>query len=785
MNGLSSSEARQKLLRNGHNEIPSKQENTALILLLRQFKSPLTYLLLAATLFSWVIGDKIDGVLIFFILVLNTVLGFYQEYKASKELQALKKIEVAQSRCLRDGKQVEIPSHELVEGDVVILEPGDKIPADCKIIESYNLTVNESSLTGESLPVIKSFEKDKESAEGKLFMGTTVVTGRAKALVTYTGLNTRFGRLALNLSKVESDSTPLEKNLTKLSQTIALAGFIISVILFALRIFHEVNPRLALLESVAVLVAAVPEGLPTAITFILVVGVRRMYHKKTLVRKLAAIESLGSTTVICTDKTGTLTENKLSVQTVESIDEKAILKAAVLCNSAQLIIKDSQTEAVLGDETEGALLLWAKKQGINIDELRSEHKLIEEAPFDSKLRYMAVEVSEGSKKHIYIKGAPETVFEMCSLSEKEKTKALQTFEDLSQKGLRVLAFAERSTSPTSLTALTSLTFLGLIGISDTIREEAVLAVRKAQKAGIKVVMITGDNELTAKHIGEKVGILKENDEVLLGDQLDELTDEELDQKINQVAVFARCVPEHKLRIVQSFQRRGEVVAVTGDGVNDALALKQAEIGVAMGSIGTDVAKEASDMVILDDNLSTIVEAVEQGRLIYSNILKTVKFLMAGNLSEVAVIFITGLLGFPAPLQPVQILWINFVTDGLPAMSLALDSSSGSLMRNKPRSSSETLLGRKNAVSILVAGFIMSGITSTIYIVLTLQQSPFAQAATFTAVVLVQMVYIFLLRKNHSLTSNKYLLYSVASVIVMQGIILAIPELRHLFKVEGF
>ena len=792
MESLNSSQAAEKLHEFGFNELPPKPPASIFKLLFEQFKSPLTYLLIAASVFSFAIGDPLDGVLIIVILVLNSILGFYQEYKASRELEALKKMEVTTSRVIRDGKQIEIPSRELVPGDIIVLESGDKIPADSILIEAFDLAVNESSLTGESLPVIKTHEEtksDNSAALNKLFFGTSVVSGRAKAQIVYTGKNTRFGKLALTLSELEDEKTPLEKSLGKLAQTIAILAFITSTLLFTLRLVQEISPKIALLESIALLVAAVPEGLPTAITFILVIGVRRMYHKKTLVRKLSAIETLGSTTVICTDKTGTLTQNKLSVQEVSTHNQELLIKSAVICNSAQLVMKeDHGTTDILGDETEGALLIWSQQEKAQIDEIRSNAKIVEELPFDSKTRMMAVLAKEKSSHTLYIKGAPETILPLTTISDSEKKKIESIYESYAKQGLRVLAFATKShikTEDKIEKELKNTQFLGLIAIADTIRPEAVVAVSKAQKASIKVVMITGDNELTAKAIGEMVGILKPDDEIMLGSQLEELTDEELDQRIKQIAVFARCIPEHKLRIVKSYQRLGEVVAVTGDGVNDALALKQSQIGVAMGKIGTDVAKEASDLVIQDDNFATLVDAIEEGRLIYNNILKTVKFLMAGNLSEVLVIFLSGLLGFPPLLQPAQILWINFVTDGLPALTLAFDKSSTSLMNSGPRSRTDAIVGRKNMTAIALSGVAIALINLGIFIVSRIYFPGLAQTIVFCTIVVTQIIFVMILRKDQPLMSNKYFIYSVIFVLALQALIVFIPGLRELFHLESF
>jgi Ca2+-transporting ATPase len=441
---------------------------------------------------------------------------------------------------------------------------------------------------------------------------------------------------------------------------------------------------------------------------------------------------------------------------------------------------------ILGDETEGALLLWAQDKKVSIEKLRTESKIVEELPFDSKTRMMAVLAKEINTHTLYIKGAPEVVIPITTLSDSEKKQIEMKYQEFARQGLRVLAFAQRTKIKATNqieSELKQAEFIGLVAIADTIRPEAIKAVAKAKKASIKVVMITGDNELTAKAIGEQVGILKENDEIMLGSQLEELSDEELDKRIRQVAVFARCIPEHKLRIVQSYQRLGEVVAVTGDGVNDALALKQSQIGVAMGKIGTDVAKEASDMVIQDDNFATLVDAIEQGRLIYSNILKTVKFLMAGNLSEVLVIFLSGLLGFPPLLQPAQILWINFVTDGLPALTLAFDRSSTSMMNSRPRSQTDAIVGRKNLIAIAISGTTIALVNLAIFMMAQQYLPQLAQTIVFCTIVLTQIIFVMILRKDQPMYSNKYFIYSVILVLILQALIVTVPGLREAFHLE--
>lgn len=779
--GLTSKQAKTYLNTYGLNQLPEKSTVNFLRLITNQFKNMFSFILIFATLISFLIGDHIDGYLIGTILLLNTLLGFWQEYKASKELAALRKLEVATSRVVRDGVEVEISSKELVPGDIVLLENGDKIPADGEILEAYDISVNESSLTGESLPVTKSTDKKDNS----VYFGTTVTSGRAKMQVTKTGADTKFGKITLVLADVKEESTPLEIALNNLAKKIGIGAILISLFMFGFKITQGEPVLDVLFSSIALMVAVVPEGFPAIITVLLALGVRRMYQRKTLVRRMSAVESLGATNIICADKTGTLTMNQMSVaQTlIDKNDFKSAIHASVICNSASLAIKENHGSFdILGDTTEGALLLWAKKENIDIDSLRGSGKIIEEIPFDLKRRRMTVVWQDKDGTVVYSKGAPESILPLCTLS-KEQYKTLESkYKNLASKGLRVLAIASKKFSKDDKDIENNLQFLGLVGIADMPHPEAAGTIAKARSAGIEVVMITGDNELTAKSIAEDVGLLKEGDEILTGEQLDMLTDDELIQRLDKIRIFARVLPEHKLRIVQNYQRMGKVVAVTGDGVNDALALKQAQVGIAMGQTGTDVAKESADIIITDDNLSTIVAAIEQGRIIYNNILKIVKFLMAGNLSEMLVIVIISLAGYPAPLLPVQILWINFVSDGLPALSLAADQSTSGIMQNPSRGRSQSILNYKSLRFIFLSGSLIAlfNISLFLYTFHTYELQT-ARIIVFTSMVFSQMIFIFFVRGFKEITSNKYLIVSVTLVIIMQLLILFLPFFQVLFK----
>lgn len=768
MTGLTKHQAQEALKKYGPNLLPATSGSSALKIFISQLQNPFTIVLLIAVFLSFLVGDKIDALLILAILMLNTALGFWQEYKASKELEALRKLEVLYSRVLRDGIEVEIPSSEIVPGDLVILESGDKIPADGEILESYSLQVNESILTGESLPNLKTTKKD----ENNLFFGTTVVSGRAKFIVTKTGLHTRFGSIAKTLTEVEEEKTPLEQSLSGFIKGVAILVVLVSLGIMIIRLIQGFELIETLLISIAMLVAAVPEGLPAVVTIVLAMGVRKMYRKKALVRKMVAVESLGAATVILSDKTGTLTKNEMRVREVKAVEELELLKCAVLCNSASLVIKeDGGSFDVLGDTTEGALLLWAKDKGIDYELMRSEGKLLEEIPFSLESRKMTVIWEHKGKKASYTKGAPEVILKELNLSEKEFEAWEKEYQKMAKIGLRVLAFSKDKQ------------FLGLIGIADQIRPEVKEAIRVAKEAGIKVVMVTGDNELTAKEIAGQVGLLSEGDEILTGIQLNELDDRALKSRIGKIGVFARITPEQKYRLVKVYQDLGEVVAVTGDGVNDALALKQAQIGVSMGKSGTDVAKEASDVVLLDDNFATLVLAVEQGRVIYANFLKVIKFLMTGNFSEILLISIASIFALPTPLLPTQILWINFVTDGLPALALGFDSPSSNIMRVPPKKE-HNILNPAMIRYILIGGILIAVLCIIVFWVVNASfglQS--ARAATFTVMVVLQMILPFAIRRHHSIFSNKKLLGSVLLMLIFQGLILTVPALRSIFGLD--
>ena len=786
--GLTTAQAHALLQKFGPNKIPEKKEKSAFSLFISQFKNIFSLMLIAAVALSFLVGDRLDGFLILIILILNAFLSFWQEFKATREIQALANFEPPHSRAVRDGKEFEILSADLVPGDVVVIGAGDKIPADGKLIEGFEVKVNESSLTGESTPVAKSVN----GKNNELFLGTWVVEGEGKIEITATGENTKFGKIAGSLEEIQEELTPLEISLNSLAIKISIIIFGIAGFISVLSLIQGTDLVDVFFGSIALIIAAVPEGLPAIITVLLAIGARRMYKKKTLVRRMSAIENLGITDVILIDKTGTITKNEMAVRTVDIKNEDnkgKLIQTAVVCNSASLVKKENDPDSfdILGDTMEGALLIWAKKQNADIDSLREEFKVIREIPFDSKRKMMSVLASAGDETFLFSKGAPEVIIPLLDTSKNYKNSLKNDYKKMAEDGLRVLALAFRDYTgkSTSANLERKLKFLGLVGIADEPREEAKEAIRRARAAGIEIVMITGDNELTAKEISEDVGLLTKDDEVITADLLDEMDEAQLKKRIFKIRIYARANPEHKLRIVEAFQSLGYVVAVTGDGVNDSLALKRAQVGVSMGIAGTDVAKESSDLIILDDNLSTIITAIEQGRLIFRNILKIIRFLLTGNLSEVLLILIVTLLGFPIPLLPAQILWINFVTDGLPAISLAADKSPGNLLTT-PKRSTNSLFDLKMFRFIGAWGGLIATLNVIAFIYsYNVYGIDFARNTVFTLMIVSQMMFLmFVIRKRQNFLGNKYLLFSVALVLIFQLLILTVPPLQNLFGVYG-
>lgn len=706
--GLTHQEAKNILQRVGPNEITAKSRITPLQIFFSQFKSLLVIILIIASIVSFLLGDFIDSLLIMIVVFLNAILGFVQEYKAEQAIAALKKMTVSKIRVMRDGVERQIESREVVPGDIIIIEQGDKIPADCQLIESIHLEINEAALTGESQPVEKDHTDPKKNS---IFLGTIVEKGRGVALVLATGMQTKFGSIAMSLSTIDEEKTPLESKLNTLGFQLGILAFVASTTVFVIGYLAHHPFVEIILTSISLAVASVPEGLPAVVTITLAIGMQRMARKKAILRKLSSIEALGSITVIATDKTGTLTQNKMHVDTVfvdnttfthddkklnkNNVTFAKLLEAGILCNNATLASTGKvKNFDVLGDSTEGSLLLLSTDNDVSIDETKKKGTLIEEFAFDQNLKIMSTIWRQNNNKYVFTKGAPESILTLCTdimlngttkkITKNDIETIQKTYAQFAKDGLRIMALSFRKINNVPKhrkEAEKNQTFLGLVGIADPIRVEVKEAIKIARIAGIRTIMITGDNELTASAIGLKIGLLSGKEEIITGAQLEKLTDAEITNRFDKIAIFARTTPDQKLRIVTLLQKSGHIVAVTGDGVNDALALKQANVGVAMGITGTDVAKEASDMILTDDNYASLVEAVGEGRTIYTNIKTSIKYLVGSNLSEVIAVVVGILLGLPLILIPIQLLYINLVSDGLPAISLAMNPRKEGIMDN--------------------------------------------------------------------------------------------------------
>jgi P-type Ca2+ transporter type 2C len=686
LEGLSSAEARRRLVETGPNEIAREQATHPLALLARQFTSPVIWLLIGACILSVVLGEWLDAAAIAAILVINAVIGFFQEYRAERAVLALRSMTARRARVRRDGHSVMVTADTIVPGDVLVLEAGDLAAADARLQTAHSLTTNEAALTGESTPVQKTAEAtpaDTPLADRHdfVFMGTAVATGAGLAEVTATGMRTELGRIATLIGTAETSATPLQRRLARVSQTLLyICSGIVAVVALAgaLRGWPLMQVFMA---SVSLAIAAVPEGLPAIVTIALAVGVQRMAARHVLVRRLASVETLGCVTVICTDKTGTLTTGVMRVRELWGRDHETLLFAAAACCDAEL---GADGTGGTGDPTELAILAAAAERGIDRATIERTASRVSEAPFDPVQKRMSITRANG---RTYVKGAVEAVTPLC---DGDGSEALQTNTQMAARGLRVLAVAVAPTGPD-----TPATLLGLIGIADPPRTEAIEAIGAARAAGITTVMITGDHPVTARAIAKELGILT--------------TDGGDDQ------VHARATPEDKLRIVRSWKARGAIVAMTGDGVNDAPALREAHIGIAMGGTGTEVTREASDMVLADDNFASIVAAVREGRGIFDNIRKTLVYLLSGNAGELAVMLVAALAGLPLPLLPLQLLWINVVTDGLPALALVFDPADEDVLQRPPRHPDEPMLGRQQWQFIVTTGLLLAAVTLGVFI----------------------------------------------------------------------
>lgn len=789
--GLNSKEAEIRLKEYGFNKIKEKKKAEASRIFLRQVNSFVVYILLAAILISIIVNEFLDATVIAAIVVLNTILGFVQEYNAENAILALKKIETSKTLVRRDGKELLIASSELVPGDVILVEAGQKVPADFYLLETFNLKVDESILTGESVPVEKisgelKGKKQVSEQSNIIFNATNIVYGRCKAIVVKTGMQTELGKIAKAIQEVKEKPTPLQKKLTNLGVKLGISVIIVAIVIFLVGLSRGQEIYSILLIAISLAVAAVPEGLPIVVTISLALGVKRMVKKHVLVRKLSSVETLGSTTIISADKTGTITKNEMNVtklfvdSNVINLEENSKNKALLLniaanCNNA--VLPD------IGDPTELALLRAADKY--------EKLDRIDEVPFSSENKFMITVHDVEGKKISYVKGAPETILDLCSkinvigriskLTPLVKKKILKQNEKFAENALRVLgcAYKEGNAGKDG----EEMIFVGLIGMIDLPREKVRDAVKKCKKAGIKVVMITGDHKLTAHAIARQIGL---GQRTLTGNELDELNDKELRNKALFTDIYARVNPAHKVRILEAFKPYN-IMAMTGDGINDAPALKDADIGIAVGK-GSDVAKEASDMVLLDNNFSSIVNAVEEGRGIYNNIKKFVNYLLSSNLGEVLVIFIAMLIGFKVggkivlPLMALQILWINLITDGLPALALGVDPVNLNVMNKKPRSVKEHIISKNMGLNIIVIGILIAIAALTLF-KLTLPDIIKAQTIVFTALVVMEIVRVYMVRSQYKIGifSNKWLILAILTSILLQLMVVYVPFFNNIFN----
>jgi len=809
LKGLSTTQAQEFLEKYGPNAITEQKKKNIFLKFFEQFNNFLTILLIIAAGLSFFIGEPVDGILILTIVILNAFFGLYQESKAEEAIAALRRITITKVRVIRDGVEQEIDSRFLVPQDMIFIEEGMKVPADARILEGINLEVNEAILTGESLPVSK-----KETDE--IFTGTIITKGRGYAQVTETGMKTKFGQIATYLTGIEETETPLQKKLKGLTRTIGIVGIITSLVVFAISILQGSGYFPAFLLAISLAVAVVPEGLPAVMTITLSIGVSEMAKRKAIIRKLAAIEALGSVTLIATDKTGTLTTNKMQVKEIYTDDKiyeeknppnlsnhpfSRLILNGILNSTASLVyVHDHGRFDVLGDPTEGALLMLGQKVGLIPDIVRKNWQLVNEFPFDSVTKRMTTILRKDKETIMFTKGAPESILEISNkiligsktelLTPARIKKIEQTLSLWAGKGLRVLAFSYSHPEGNVKEApAKNQTFLGMVAIYDPPRPEVMEAIRRAKEAGIKIAMITGDNEQTAEAIGVSVKLMQEGDEILTGKQLEEYTDEELLKVLPKVKVFARTTPFHKYRIVKLYQEMGEIVAVTGDGVNDAIALKQADVGVAMGLVGTDVARETADMVITDDNFATIVNAVDEGRNIIKNLKNAIAYLLSCNISE-ALSLVTGLiLGLSNIFFAIQLLYINLVTDGVPALALAFSPREKEAMKRPPEKEMQ-LLVRQDRNYIFAVGILATVLVLSSYYLFRDGADILGKTATFSVLTLIQS-FIFVdlwishgaVRKHLRDFWSPIFFFAFLIPFVFQFLIVRLPFLASLFRVE--
>ncbi|MBC7328211.1 calcium-transporting P-type ATPase, PMR1-type [bacterium] len=835
--GLSEGEAEKRLQIYGPNELKETRRRHPLLMFLSQFADFLIIVLIAAAIISLLTGEITDFAVIIAVLILNALMGFIQEYRAEKAIQALKKMATPFARVIREGKVREIPSNQLVPGDIVLLESGMVVPADCRLIEAINLQVNEAPISGESLPVDKNtapIEEDAPLAErsNMVFSGTIITAGHGKAVVVNTGMRTEMGKITQFVEGSEEKKTPLQERMEQLGKWLGISALMICALILVVGVFQKRDMKEMFLTAVSLAVAAIPEGLPAVITISLALGARRMAKRNALIRKLSAVETLGCVTHICSDKTGTLTQNKMFAEVVytngklykvtgrgyepkgdfylndKRIDPlsepnlKLLLEAGALCNDAHLV-REGDEWKIIGDPTEGALLVLAAKANISKQELESSYPRVAEVPFDSQRKRMSTIHRTQTGYIVFTKGALEGLLLLSNkiyengiirnLEKIEKEEILKLSEEYAIRGMRILGLCFKQLAEEELREISSealekeLVFLGFVGIVDPARPEAQEAIKICREAGIQPIMITGDQPATASAIAKDVGLVETETEVMTGRELDKMSDEELFEHLQRTKVYARVSPEQKLRIVRLLRKFGYITATTGDGVNDAPALKEADIGVSMGITGTDVAKETSDMVLLDDNFATIVAAVEEGRVIYDNIRKFIRYILTTNLGEILTIFFSIIFKLPLPLRPVQILWINLLTDGLPAIALGVEPPEPGVMKRPPRDPKESIFAGGMVRHILLGGLWMAICTLLLFHYYQYSVNiDTARTMAFTTLSLFQMANVLAIRSERysvlsiGFFSNPLLILAVISTLILQLCAIYIPLFQRFF-----
>lgn len=790
INGLSDDEAKIRLEKYGKNELVEKEKDGPIKLFLKQFADILIVLLIIAAVISYFIGSVVDSIVIFIVVILNSAIGFSQEYRAEKAMEKLKSLVSNEAVVRRNGEKNKIPASELTIGDIVIIDEGDKVPADLRLVDVADLRIDESALTGESLPVTKESqeEKVKEKKDLIAYMDSAVVSGRGLGVVTSIGMDTSIGKIATMIQE-DSGDTPLQEKIAKLGKVLGLIALVVCIIVFIIEYFiRGMSLAETFMTAVSLAVASVPEGLPAILTLTLALGMQKMAKSNAIVRKLLAVETLGSCNVICTDKTGTLTHNKMSVRDVDLYSKEKSLEICALCNNS--VIKEGK---VIGDPTDGAVMAYAQDNNYLRDELVEKYHRIKEIPLDSTRKRMTTIHEKDNETYVFTKGAPELVLNLCNSIEKDgiiskithedKEKISSKINEMTSSALRVLSLSYRvldsnENIDNSEDIEKDLIFVGLVGMMDPPRDEAKEAIAKCKKAGITTVMITGDHQDTAAAIAKELNMLGDG-KVITGNQLHEMDDEEFNSIVEDVKVYARVFPEQKVRIVEALQKKGNIVSMTGDGVNDAPALKKASIGVSMGS-GTDVAKESAEMILQDDNFATIVSAVKEGRTIFDNIRRFIKFQLSTNVGAILTIVSASLMSLPIPFTPIQILWINIIMDGPPAQSLGIEPPEENIMERGPEN--EDILSKPSLIKIIIAGIVMAVGTLGLYIYELNSGVSNIKAMTvaFTLFVMFQIFNAFN-KKNKKNFSNKIFTIAIGLSFILQLLVVYTPFLQDIFK----